>query len=239
MQLKDESSDSTSIEQLEALHDRIKHLQKSVDDAEYKHQMAARQWRRGECRGRTFVATDGASAVVTCDVTLAEKSQLEKLQAETEAATKEAEDRVTELEAEVTQVRDEQTRNVEQSVLPVRARCEKLEDIVRDLDHCLRSSKESEARVAAQCDEYRNKCKCVAHRTNYGAEPSKLSVVRREQEKRLGDLEDDLREQQEASESLANDAAHDAKCLRANVAEKQRQLDEAKDDVKTLQVRCW
>ena len=49
VQLKDESSDSTSIEQLEALHDRIKHLQKSVDDAEYKHQMAARQWRRGEC----------------------------------------------------------------------------------------------------------------------------------------------------------------------------------------------
>ena len=57
----------------------------------------------------------------------------------------------------------------------------------------------------------------------------------REQEKRLGDLEDELRDQQEATEALASDAAHDAKCLRATVASKQRQLDETKDDVKTLQ----
>ena len=88
-----------------------------------------------------------------------EKSQLEKMQRETESAAKEADDRVTELEAEVEQVRKEQAHSVEEGVMPLRARCEKLEDIVRDLEHCLRLSKESEERVATQSDEYRAKCK--------------------------------------------------------------------------------
>ena len=143
------------------MRDQVKHLQKTVDEAEYKHQMSTRQWRRGELNTAKFKHLMPCKPVLLKCTRLPflEKSQLEKMQRETESAAKEAEDRVTELEAEVEQVRKEQAHSVEEGVMPLRARCEKLEDIVRDLEHCLRLSKESEERVATQSDEYRAKCK--------------------------------------------------------------------------------
>ena len=53
VQLKSESSEvaaAADSEQLETLRTRVRQLQKAVDDAEYKHQMAARQQRRGRSR---------------------------------------------------------------------------------------------------------------------------------------------------------------------------------------------
>ena len=87
----------------------------------------------------------------------AEKTQLEKLLRETESAAKEAEDRVTELETELTDVKDTHVTAIKDSVAQHETRELKLESVVRDLDHCLRSSKDSEAKVTAQNEEYRAK----------------------------------------------------------------------------------
>ena len=101
------------------MRDQVKHLQKTVDEAEYKHQMSTRQWRRGELNTAKFKLVMSYKILCiffhTALLSLAEKSQLEKMQRETESAAKEAEDRVTELEAEVEQVRKEQAHSVEGS----------------------------------------------------------------------------------------------------------------------------
>ena len=96
-------------------------------------------------------------AAVLCDVT--EKTQVEKLLRETETAAKEAEDRVTELEGELSDVKASHLASVEDKVEQYRTRALKLEDIVRDLAHCLRSSRDSEVKVTAQNEEYRAKFK--------------------------------------------------------------------------------
>ena len=63
-----------------------------------------------------------------------------------------------------------------------------------------------------------------------------LFFFHREQEKRLADLEDSLKELQDAKDTLAADSAHDLKCLQAILRDKQEQLDETKGEIKTLQV---
>ena len=82
---------------------------------------------------------------------------MDKLLRETESAAKEAEDRVTDLEAELNELKVNQDKVLEDKVDQYRTRATKLEDIVRDLEHCLRSSKDSEAKVTAHNEEYRAK----------------------------------------------------------------------------------
>lgn len=62
-----------------------------------------------------------------------------------------------------------------------------------------------------------------------------LILTHREQERRLANLDDQLKELQDARDLLASDSAHDLKCIRAVLSDKQEQLIETKQEVKTLQ----
>ena len=88
---------------------------------------------------------------------LTEKAQLDKLLKETEGSLTQSEEKVEQLEEQLTEVKNKEREAYESKVEQYRKKAEKLEDVVHDLDHCLRSSKGSEVKLQKIAEEYRQK----------------------------------------------------------------------------------
>ena len=138
-----EGEDAEHREEVETLHNKLKNSQRDIEDLEYQNQTISRELRK-------------------------EKTQVEKTLKEREAEVEKCRGKICDLESKFEEA-VKNTGDVQklQSVIKDNeAKIDTLDGVIKDLERCLTSTKESQDSTCEQLERYKLKCRELENNCN-------------------------------------------------------------------------
>ncbi len=130
-------------EEVETLHTKLKNAQRDMEDLEYQNQTMSRELRK-------------------------EKTQVEKSLKEREGDLEKCKGKISDLESrlESAMKNNEDMEKLKSVISENEAKISTLDGVIKDLERCLTSTKESQDSTCEQLERYKQKCRELENRNN-------------------------------------------------------------------------